>query len=193
MAEANADVNPRDPMPRMRRHIGVKISGKLHPMRKLVLEFTIAIALTLGAILAFSPSVLAGDVMVMGAFARASAMPTAKTGAVYMTLMNQAAAADRLVAVATDVAAGASLHQSVEENGVAKMLPVDSLEIPPGGSVELKPGSYHIMLMGLKAPLKKGGMLMLQLEFEHAGVVEVMANIGEVAQDHAHTEEPPSN
>ncbi len=162
-------------------------------MRKLVLEFTIAIALTLGAILALSPSVLAGDVMVMGAFARASAIPTAKTAAVYMTLMNQAAAADRLLSVTTGAAAMAGLHQSLEENGVARMLPVDSLEIPPGGSVELKPGGYHVMLMGLKAPLKKGGMLMLQLQFAHAGMVEVMANVGEVAQDHAHTEASPSN
>ncbi len=162
-------------------------------MRKLVLEFTAAIALTLGAILALSPGVLAGDVMVMGAFARASAMPTAKTGAVYMTLMNQAAAADRLVAVTTGAATSAMLHQSVEENGVAKMLHVDSLEIPAGGSVEFKPGGYHIMLMGLKAPLKKGGMLMLQLKFEHAGMVEVMADVGDVAEGHAHTEDSPGN
>ena len=54
-------------------------------MRKLVLEFVAATALTLGAILALTPGVLANDVKVMGAFARASAMPAAKTGAVYMT------------------------------------------------------------------------------------------------------------
>jgi copper(I)-binding protein len=110
-----------------------------------------------------------------------------------MTLMNQAASADRLVAVTTEAAANAELHQSVEENGVARMLPVDSLEIPAGGSVELKPGGYHIMLMGLKAPLKKGDVLMLQLKFEHAGMVEVMADVGDVAEGHAHTEDSPGN
>ena len=162
-------------------------------MRKLVLEFIAAIALTLGAILALPPGVLANDVMVMGAFARASAMPSAKTGVVYMKLMNQAAAADQLVGIGTQAAASAELHQSVEENGVIKMLPLVALEIPAGGSVDLKPGGYHIMLMGLKAPLKKGGMVMLQLKFEHAGLVDVMANVGDVAEDHAHTEGSSAN
>ena len=73
------------------------------------------------------------------------------------------------------------------------MLPVVALEIPAGGSVDLKPGGYHIMLMGLKAPLKKGGMVMLQLKFEHAGLVDVMANVGDVAEDHAHTEGSSAN
>lgn len=154
-------------------------------MRKLVLEFLAAIALTLGAILALPSGVLANDVMVMGAFARASAMPTAQTGAVYMTLKNQGGAADRLVAVSTEAAMSAEIHESLMEDGVAKMRPVEVFEIPAGGSVELKPGGYHIMLMGLKAPLKKGGMIMLKLEFEHAGVLDVMAHVGDVAEDHS--------
>ncbi len=162
-------------------------------MRKLVLEFLAAIALTLGAILALPPGVLANDVMVMGAFARASAMPTAKTGAVYMTLMNQGAAADRLVAVTTEAAMSAEVHESLRKTAWPKCGPWTALEIPAGGSVELKPGGYHIMLMGLKAPLKKGGMIMLQLKFEHAGMVDVMAHVGDVAEDHAHTEGSTGN
>ena len=66
-------------------------------MRKLVLEILAATALTLGAILALTPGVLASDVMVKEAFARASAVSTAKAGAVYMTLTNQAATPDRLL------------------------------------------------------------------------------------------------
>ena len=49
------------------------------------------------------------------------------------------------------------------------------------------------MLMGLKAPLKKGDMIMLQLKFEHAGLVDVMANVGDVAEGHAHTEGSSGN
>jgi periplasmic copper chaperone A len=162
-------------------------------MRKLVLEFLAAIALTLGAILALPSGVLANDVMVMGAFARASAMPTAKTGAVYMTLKNQGAAADRLVAVTTEAAMSAEVHENLVEDGVAKMRPVEVFEIPAGGSVELKPGGYHIMLMGLKAPLKKGGMIMLQLKFEHAGMVNVMAHVGDVAEEHPHMDGSTGN
>jgi periplasmic copper chaperone A len=153
-------------------------------MRKLVLEVLTATALTLGSILASTPGVLASDVMVKGAFARASAMSTAKAGAAYMTLSNQAAAPDRLVQITTDAAATAEVHETVEKDGVATMRPIASLEIPAGGSVELKPGGYHIMLMGLKAPLKKGAMIMLKLEFEHAGIVDVMAHVGDVAEEH---------
>jgi copper(I)-binding protein len=156
-------------------------------MRKLVLEVLAATALTLGSILASTPGVLANDVMVMDAFARASAMSTARTGAVYMTLENHGAAADRLVAVTAEAATSAEFHETLMEDGVAKMRPVEVFDIPAGGSVELKPGGYHIMLMGLKAPLKKGDMVMLQLKFERAGLVDVMVHVGDVAEGHAHT------
>jgi copper(I)-binding protein len=162
-------------------------------MRKLVLEVIAATALTLGSILASTPGVLANDVMVKGAFARASAMSTAKAGAVYMTLMNQGAAADRLMTMTTEAAMSAEIHETLMEDGVAKMRPVEVFEIPAGGSVELKPGGYHIMLMGLKAPLKKGDMIMLQLKFEHAGLVDVMAHVGDVAEEHPHTEGSTGN
>ena len=162
-------------------------------MRKLVLEVIAATALTLGSILASTPGVLANDVMVKGAFARASAMSTAKAGAVYMTLMNQGAVADRLMAVTTGAAISAEIHEALMEDGVAKMRPVEVFDVPAGGSVELKPGGYHIMLMGLKAPLKKGDMIMLQLKFEHAGLVDVMAHVGDVAEEHAHTEGSTGN
>lgn len=162
-------------------------------MRKLVLEVLAATALTIGSILASTPGVLANDVMVKGAFARASAVPTAKAGAVYMTLSNKAAAPDKLLQITTQSAASAGVHESAEKDGVATMRPVETLEIPAGGSVELKPGGYHIMLMGLKAPLKKGEMIMLQLKFERAGRVDVMAHVGDVAEVHAHTEVSAGN
>jgi periplasmic copper chaperone A len=151
-------------------------------MRKLVLELFTATALTIGAILALAPGVMASDVMVMGAFARASAVSTATSGVVYMTLMNHGAVPDKLMSISTPVANMAMLHESVEEGGVAKMKDMSDLEIPAGGSVEMKPGGLHIMLMGLGAPLKKGRSLKLTLEFEHAGKVEVDAKIGDVAQ-----------
>ena len=151
-------------------------------MRKLVLEICAATALTLGAILALAPGVMASDVMVMGAFARASAVSTATSGVVYMTLTNHGATADRLISITTPAAGMAMLHESVDAGGVASMKEMPGLEIPAGGSVEMKPGSLHIMLMGLNAPLKKGDTLKLMLTFEHAGQVDVDAKVGDVAQ-----------
>ena len=52
------------------------------------------------------------------------------------------------------------MHMSQVKGGIA---------IPSNGMVELKPGGYHVMLMGLKAPLKKGGKFMLKLTFKKAG------------------------
>lgn len=158
-------------------------------MRRIFLEVLTATALTLGAIIALPSGVLASDVMVTQAFARASAVPTARAGTVYMTLMNHGAGADRLLSITTKAATSAGLHETKEVDGVVKMLPLDALEIPVNGMVEMKPGGLHIMLMGLNGPLKMGETLELQLTFERAGVVDVEARIGEVAAEaHAHAE-----
>jgi periplasmic copper chaperone A len=181
-------------MPRANRHNRAQIWGNLRPMRRLVLEIFAATALTLGAILALTPGVLANDVMVKEAFARASAFATAKAGVVYMTFTNNSAKADRLLSIATAASDTAQVHESTEKDGVATMKPIEALEIPAGGTVELKPGVLHIMLSGLKAPLKKGDMIKLELVFEQAGKVEVMAHVGDVAAgDHAHAEGSTGN
>jgi hypothetical protein len=156
-------------------------------MRKLALELIAAIALTIGAILASTPGVWASDLMVKEVFARASAVSTAKTGAVYLTLTNNSLKVDRLLSVTTAASETAQLHESVEKDGVATMKHLEALEIPAGGKLELKPGGIHIMLTGLKAPLKKGSMILLELKFELAGAIEVMAHVGDVAAGgHAH-------
>ena len=163
-------------------------------MRKLALEIFAATALTIGAILALTPGVLASDVIVKEAFARASAVPTAKAGTVYMTFTNKSSKADRLLSVTTAVSDSAKVHESIEKDGVATMKPVVALEIPADGTVELNPGGLHIMLTGLKAPLKKGDMIMLELKFEQTGTVEVMVHVGDVAAgDHAHADGSTGN
>lgn len=162
-------------------------------MHRLILEFATAAALTLGAIVSLASEAIASDVMVSGAFARASAVSTAKTGAVYFTMMNHGAEPDRLVAAASDASASASLHQTSMENGVATMSEVPSLDLPPGGQVKLEPGGNHVMLMGLKSPLKQGDTIHLTLTFERAGDIVVEVPVGGVAstgEDHsAHTGE----
>jgi copper(I)-binding protein len=105
----------------------------------------------------------------------ARATPTgAKTGAVYMTLDNKSGAADRLTGASSDVADKLQIHEMKVENGVMQMRVVlDGLPIPAGGSVVLKPGSYHVMLIGLKKPLTAGENIPLTLTFEKAGNISV--------------------
>jgi periplasmic copper chaperone A len=99
-------------------------------------------------------------------------------GSVYMTLSNGGDVADRLVAVKTDVASDAMLHESRMEGEVMKMVPLENgVDVPAHGSAELKPLGMHVMLMGLRQPLKEGDILPLTLVFEKQGEVPIKVNV----------------
>jgi periplasmic copper chaperone A len=103
-------------------------------------------------------------------------------------LMNHAAEADRILSVTTPAAGKATLHKSVEENGVMKMEPLDTVEVPAMGTLAMSPGGIHIMLTGLKAPLKKGETIELTFTFEKAGALKVTVPVGGVAASgHIHS------
>lgn len=150
-------------------------------MRRILLDVFAAVSLTIAAVVTSVSGASASSVMVMNAFARASATPTAQTGAAYVSLMNHADDGDRLVSVSTPVAAMAHLHKSEIVDGVMKMEPVEGLELPGHGMLEMKPGGFHIMMMGLKQPLKKGEEIEITLHFEKAGDVTVQVPVGGVA------------
>jgi periplasmic copper chaperone A len=153
-------------------------------MRRLIFELAFATGLTIAAVIAVVVAAHAGDdVMVLGAFARASATPAAKAGAAYFTIRNEAATPDKLTGVATDAAQSAMLHENVEENGVVSMRHLMELPIAPKETVSLGPKKLHVMLMGLKAPLKKGEHISLTLTFEKAGEVKVDVPVGDVAAE----------
>lgn len=112
------------------------------------------------------------EVSVSNPFSRASA-PQAKAGAAFLTL-NIDAGTDKLVSASSPVADKAELHAHLMEGGVARMRPVEGgIPVTAGMPTELKPGGLHIMLIGLKAPLKQGDSFPLTLKFEKAGEVSV--------------------
>lgn len=98
------------------------------------------------------------------------------TGAAYFTL-TASAKADRLVSVSTPVAKTAELHESIDDHGVMNMRAVPSLALEPGKPVMLKPGGYHVMLMGLQHPLKPGESFPLTLTFEHAAPITAAVTV----------------
>jgi copper(I)-binding protein len=87
----------------------------------------------------------------------------------------------KLVAVTTPAAASAEIHASEQVAGVAHMHALDALALPAGRRVEMKPGSFHIMLVGLTRPLAAGDEVPLTLTIEdHKGRrsrVEVRARV----------------
>lgn len=98
----------------------------------------------------------------------------ARVGAGYFVVKNAGGAPDTLLSVATDVAEKAEIHEMKVENGVMSMRPVEGgIPVAAGATVELKPGGYHIMLMGLKEPLQAGHDFAATLTFEKAGAVPV--------------------
>ena len=104
--------------------------------------------------------------------------PGMVTSAVFMKLVNKGRQADRLVSAQTDVAEKVEIHETRMENEVMKMhhLP-DGLEIPARGEVVLKPGSYHVMLIGLTSDLKVGDRFPVVLTFEKSGTMTVEAEV----------------
>ena len=126
-----------------------------------------------------------GDINIGHPYARATAAGQASGGG-YLKLENKGAD-DKLLSATADVAASIELHSMSMEGDVMRMRQVDSIALPKGKTVELKPGSLHIMLVGLKAPLKDGDKFAMKLKFEKAGEVTVTMNVeaggGEMKHD----------
>ena len=96
-----------------------------------------------------------------------------KTSAVYLTIVNGGPTVDKLVAASTPAADKAEAHIMLRDGDIMRMRPVEGVTIAPGQSVEFKPGGLHIMLSGLKQPIKLGDQIPLTMMFEKAGAVQV--------------------
>src|SRR5712691_9173756 len=113
-----------------------------------------------------------GSIQIGNPWTRATPKGADVAGA-YMTLNNKGTGPDRLIGGSSPVAGRFELHRMTVEDGVMKMRPVEGgLEVKPGETIELKPGSLHVMLLGLKQPLEKGQKVKGALVFEKAGTVE---------------------
>jgi copper(I)-binding protein len=105
----------------------------------------------------------------------------ASVAAGYMKITNSGTAPDRLISGSADVASKFEVHEMSMENGVAKMRPVNGgLEIKPGQTVEFKPGSFHVMFVGLKKPLANGDHIKATLVFEKAGTLNLEFDVHEM-------------
>ncbi|HVZ07297.1 copper chaperone PCu(A)C [Rhodopila sp.] len=108
------------------------------------------------------------------AWARPS-IGNATNSAAYFTLTDNGTP-DRLVGVSTPIGK-ASVHETIDDNGVMKMRGVSGVALGPGKPVTFKPGGYHVMLMDLKAPLKAGDSFPLTLTFEHAAPITTQVKV----------------
>ena len=132
--------------------------------------------LLLGALMAIPAVARAGQdgIDVQKAWSRAAIQ--GRVGVVYLTIVDHGMP-DRLTGVSSPVADKADVHESFNEGGIAKMRPVASLPVEQGKPVVLAPGGYHIMLMGLKQPLKQGDKFPITLSFANAGPVTAQVTV----------------
>ena len=100
--------------------------------------------------------------------------PSAKVAGGFLTLTNTGTASDRLMGGSSPIAGRIEVHEMTLDGGTMKMRELSQgLEIKPGQTVELKPGSFHIMFMDLKTPITDGASIKGTLVFEKAGPVEI--------------------
>jgi copper(I)-binding protein len=118
------------------------------------------------------------QVSVSSPWVRGTVQGQTATG-VFMDLKSAEGAA--LVAAESPVAGTVEIHEMRMEGNVMRMRAIPKLDLPAGQTVHLKPGGYHVMLMDLKQPLKKGETVPLRLKFQgkdgKAQEVEIKAEV----------------
>jgi copper(I)-binding protein len=136
-----------------------------------------AIALLLLTVVACAETEPSSPIIVEDAWSRSVAVGDSEdtNGAVYLTIRNTGNLDDELVAQRSQAqtAQVAEIHQSSISDGMMSRDMLPSVEVPAGGHVELAPGNYHIMLVGLTNDLNLGDSFPITLIFERAGEVEV--------------------
>lgn len=147
----------------------------------------VALGLALAASGAKAAEYRIGDLQIREPWTRATPKG-ADVAAGYMTIVNGGAQTDRLIGGSAAAAGRFEIHQMTTNQGVMQMRPVaGGLEIKPGETIELKPGSLHAMWLDLKAPLAAGGRVKGTLVFQKAGKVDIeyqVAPIGGAVQSH---------
>jgi len=136
-------------------------------------------ALALGAVAGLTASAAVahgyrtGALSIQHPWSRETAVGQAVGGG-FLTIANSGTRDDRLLSGTSPVAEDVQLHTMSMDGGVMRMRQVtDGIAIPARGSAELKPGSYHLMFMGLRRQLRQGERFPVTLRFQRAGNVTV--------------------
>jgi len=137
----------------------------------------LATLLTLSAPAAFAcETFTVGDLSIEHAWSRAT-IGADRPGVFYVEVTNAGTTDDALIGIVTPAAGMPMLHETVVKDGIASMPHAMSIPVPAGQTVQLAPGGYHGMLMGLTTALNEGDSFPVTLKFEKAGEVTVNVDV----------------
>ncbi|MBF0269857.1 MAG: copper chaperone PCu(A)C [Alphaproteobacteria bacterium] len=139
----------------------------------------LATAFCLAAMTANAHDYKLGDLTIQHPWARASA-GMAGAGGAFFTIVN-GGASDKLLKAEADVSKVVELHTHIKDGEVMRMRQVPDIDVAGGTETKLAPGGLHVMLIGLKAPLKEGQVFPMTLTFEKSGTVTVEVQVQGVA------------
>lgn len=146
-------------------------------------------AIALAGPLASAAEPAAGKLAIERAWARATA-PGATAGAAYLVIDNRSRHSDRLLSLSCPRASAAEVHATIRDLDQVRMRRIDPLHVAAGERLELEPGGTHVMLVGLRSPLRLGESVPLTLRFERAGEIVVSINVlaatAGAAEPHSH-------
>ena len=125
-------------------------------------------------------AVFGADVEIDGAYARAS-IPNVPNSAAFFVIKNNSDKDIAITSANSDIAEKNELHTHIKENQMMKMIKIEKLVVPAKSSLELKSGSDHVMLMGLKKELKAGDEISLELSFSDGDKKSIKVPVKDLA------------
>lgn len=138
-------------------------------------------------LLSFLSTVMAGAAVDIEAPWVREAPPASTVLAAYMVLKNTADTPRTITRIESPDFRDAQIHRTVVEDGVAKMLPVEQLQLPASGSVTLEPGGLHLMLFDPQRPLRDGDSIILIIHASDGDSITVHAPVVRKTGGHDHS------
>jgi len=134
------------------------------------------IALTF--VLSFSAQ--ANEIQIHNGYVRA-VPPSTPVTAAFMEIHNPSSEARALISASSPAAKAVELHTHTQVEGVMQMRQVDKIDLAAKSTTHLQPGGLHIMLIGLKAPLKTDAKVLVSLKLDDGSLIELNLPVRKVA------------
>jgi copper(I)-binding protein len=129
----------------------------------------LSLVVLFAALVGLVQPVVANEIM-FGPLQFRATVGSMSSSAAYVSIINHGKMADRLLDATSNLARKTELHLMEMDNGVMRMRQVeDGIDLPVGKTIHLAPNGYHVMLIGLNAPLIADSMFEITLVFQNAG------------------------